>query len=123
MHDTPQKGLFNNEVRFDSSGCVRIQNIRELITWLLRDTPDWSRDQIDMMFKNGERLDVRLAKPVPLYWIYVTAWAVSDGVVHFRNDIYGLDGLDQFAAVAQEPTALMPAGGDPLAEQLALPSN
>ena len=47
MHDTPHKGLFNDEFRFDSSGCVRIQNIRELIVWLLRDTPGWSRDQID----------------------------------------------------------------------------
>ena len=39
MHDTPHKGLFNDDYRFDSSGCVRVQNIRELIVWLLRDTP------------------------------------------------------------------------------------
>ena len=97
MHDTPNKGLFNDEFRFDSSGCVRIQNIRELITWLLRDTPDWDRDHIDAMFKNGERIDAKLAQPVELHWVYVTAWAVAEGVVNFRNDIYGLDGLEQFA--------------------------
>ena len=97
MHDTPNKGLFNDEFRFDSSGCVRIQNIRELITWLLRDTPDWDRDHIDAMFKNGERIDAKLSQPVELHWVYVTAWAVADGVVNFRNDIYGLDGLEQFA--------------------------
>jgi murein L,D-transpeptidase YcbB/YkuD len=102
MHDTPQKGLFNDEYRFDSSGCVRIQNIRELITWLLRDTPGWNRDMIDEMFKNGQRLDVKLAQQVPVYWVYVTAWAVSDGVVNFRNDIYGLDGLEQFATATAE---------------------
>ena len=50
------------------------------------------------MFVNGERIDAKVAKPVPLYWIYVTAWANVDGVVHFRNDIYGLDGLEQYAA-------------------------
>lgn len=103
MHDTPNKGLFNNEFRFDSSGCVRIQNIRELITWLLRDTPGWSREQIDVMFRNGERLDVKLEKQVPVFWVYITAWAVTDGVVHFRNDIYGLDGLEQFTAQATTP--------------------
>ena len=103
MHDTPHKGLFNDEFRFDSSGCVRIQNIRELIVWLLRDTQGWNRDQIDAEFKSGERTDVKLATPVPLFWTYITAWAVTDGVVNFRNDIYGLDGLDQLSGQAAAP--------------------
>jgi murein L,D-transpeptidase YcbB/YkuD len=102
MHDTPQKGLFNNEFRFDSSGCVRIQGIRELIVWLLRDTPDQTRDQIDAEFRSGERLDVQLAEPVQLYWTYITAWAATEGVVQFRNDIYNLDGLDVYAAQQTE---------------------
>ena len=113
MHDTPTKGLFNNEFRFNSSGCVRIQNIRELITWLLRDTPGWNREMIDDMFKNGQRLDVKLAQQVPVFWVYVTAWAVSDGVVNFRNDIYGLDGLEQFATAEGEPAQLTPAAAVP----------
>lgn len=104
MHDTPGKLLFNNEFRFESSGCVRIQGIRELIKWVLRDTPEWDPSTIDQMFVNGQRVDARVAKPVPLYWVYVTAWANVDGVVHFRNDIYGLDGLDQYAQ--QTGTAL-----------------
>jgi L,D-transpeptidase YcbB len=95
MHDTSNRGLFNDEFRFDSSGCVRIQNIRELINWLLRDTPGWDRDHIDQMFINGERLDVKLAQQVPVFWVYVTAWAVNDGVVNFRNDIYNIDGINQ----------------------------
>ncbi|WP_376711605.1 hypothetical protein [Bradyrhizobium altum] len=28
------------------------------------------------------------AAGVPLYWVYVTAWATPDGVVQFRDDIY-----------------------------------
>ena len=32
-------------------------------------------------------------RPVPLYWVYVTAWATPDGVVQFRDDIYNRDGL------------------------------
>jgi murein L,D-transpeptidase YcbB/YkuD len=98
MHDTPNKGLFNNEFRFDSSGCVRIQNIRELIVWLLRDMPEWSRDRIDAEFRGGDRLDVQLSQPVQLYWTYITAWAATEGVVQFRNDIYNLDGLDLYVA-------------------------
>jgi murein L,D-transpeptidase YcbB/YkuD len=30
-------------MRFESSGCVRVQNVRDLNTWLLRDTPGWNR--------------------------------------------------------------------------------
>jgi murein L,D-transpeptidase YcbB/YkuD len=100
MHDTPGKLLFNNEFRFESSGCVRIQGIRDLVKWILRDTPGWDPATIDQMFVNGERVDAAVAKPVQLYWVYITAWANVDGVVHFRNDIYGLDGLDQYAQQA-----------------------
>lgn len=97
MHDTPGKLLFNNEFRFESSGCVRIQGVRDLVKWILRDTPGWDPATIDQMFVNGQRVDAKVAKPVQLYWVYITAWANVDGVVHFRNDIYGLDGLDQYA--------------------------
>ena len=117
MHDTPHKGTFNDEFRFDSSGCVRIQNIRELIVWLLRDTPDWSRDQIDAAFRSGERIDAKLdkKKQVPVFWAYITAWSMPDGVVHFRNDIYSLDGLDQMATALGAP-------GDGLAAPGAAPA-
>lgn len=93
MHDTPSKGLFNEEFRFDSSGCVRVQNIQQLITWLLRDNAGWNRGRVDGMFTNNQRLDVKLASPVPLYFAYISAWAQQDGVVHFRDDIYNQDGL------------------------------
>ena len=42
MHDTPFKNLFGDDFRFHSSGCVRVQNVRELVNWLLAETPSWS---------------------------------------------------------------------------------
>jgi L,D-transpeptidase YcbB len=98
MHDTPFKNLFGEDFRFHSSGCVRVQNVRELVYWLLSETPGWSRQEIDQVIKSGERKDARLARPVPLYWVYVTAWATPDGVVQFREDIYSRDGLGAVAA-------------------------
>lgn len=98
MHDTPNKELFNTEERFHSSGCVRIQGIRSLISWLLRDTPDWPQSRIDEQYRSGERVDAKLAKPVQLYWTYVTAWAAEQGIVQFRDDIYNLDGIDVYVA-------------------------
>ncbi len=29
MHDPPAKGIFGDDFRFVSSGCVRVQNVRE----------------------------------------------------------------------------------------------
>jgi L,D-transpeptidase YcbB len=98
MHDTPLKNLFGEDMRFHSSGCVRVQNVRELVNWLLMETPNWSRQEIDHVIKSGERKDAKIARPVPLYWVYVTAWATPDGVVQFREDIYNRDGLGATAA-------------------------
>jgi hypothetical protein len=97
MHDTPLKNLFGEDLRFHSSGCVRVQNVRALVDWLLRDTPGWSRQQIDAMIKSGERQDARLKKPVPVFWVYITAWATPDNVVQFRDDTYNRDNLGPYA--------------------------
>src|SRR5882724_7474799 len=93
MHDTPLKNLFGEDMRFHSSGCVRVQNVRELVSWLLMESPGWSRQEIDAVIKGGERKDARILRPVQLYWVYVTAWATPDGVTQFRDDIYGRDGV------------------------------
>ena len=92
MHDTPEKGIFGDDFRFVSSGCVRVQDVRDYVAWLLKDNQGWSRDQIDDAIRSGQRIDVKLIKPVPVYWVYVTAWATPDGVVQFRPDIYKRDG-------------------------------
>jgi murein L,D-transpeptidase YcbB/YkuD len=98
MHDTPFKNLFGEDFRFHSSGCVRVQNVRELVDWLLATTPAWSRSEIDQVIKSFERRDARLTPPVPLFWVYVTAWATADGVVQFREDIYNRDGIGSFVS-------------------------
>jgi L,D-transpeptidase YcbB len=101
MHDTPAKGIFGDDFRFVSSGCVRVQNVRDYVAWLLKDTPGWGRDQIDEVIRSGQRLDVKLVQPVAVYWVYVTAWATPDGIVQFRDDIYQRDGFG--AGVASAP--------------------
>jgi murein L,D-transpeptidase YcbB/YkuD len=93
MHDTPLKNLFGEDFRYDSSGCVRVQNVRQLVGWLLDETKGWSSDHIDQAIKSGDQINANLTKPVPLHWVYVTAWSASDGVVQFREDIYSRDGV------------------------------
>lgn len=94
MHDTPEKGLFGGDNRFHSSGCVRVQNVREYVFWILKNTPEWQQESIIQVMTNGERIDAKVADPIPLYFKYVTAWASADAIVQFRDDIYQRDGLD-----------------------------
>jgi murein L,D-transpeptidase YcbB/YkuD len=92
MHDTPLKSLFGRSVRFESSGCVRTDNIETLVVWLLRDTGGWDMQRILAVKQSGEQIDVKLVKPVPVYFTYISAWATPDGLVQFRPDIYNQDG-------------------------------
>lgn len=97
MHDTPQRSLFDKLMRFESSGCVRVQNVRDLVTWLLRDTPGWSRQAIEAEIATGNNMPITLAVEVPVYFTYFTAWASEDGVVQFRDDIYQRDTANEMA--------------------------
>ncbi len=112
MHDTPAKGIFGDDYRYISSGCIRVQNVRDYVAWLLKDTPGWDRARIDDVICSGERADVKLVEPVPVYWVYVTAWATPEGLVEFRDDIYQRDGL---GSIASDEVASPPAqeGGVP----------
>ncbi len=106
MHDTPQQGLFNKLARFESSGCVRVQNVRDLTTWLLRDTDGWSRRRIESVIKTRENTPIVLTQEVPVYFKYITAWSAKDRIVQFRDDIYQMDGDSELAlqtGLNQEP--------------------
>ncbi|MBB3949762.1 L,D-transpeptidase family protein [Aureimonas jatrophae] len=105
MHDTPQQSVFSQLMRFESSGCVRVQNVRDLIVWLARDTPGWDRSAIERTISARTRQDVNLTNPVPLHFTYLTAWATDPTVVQFRDDIYRRDGAEQLAMSEAQPTA------------------
>jgi len=91
LHDTPLKSLFGKAIRFESSGCVRVHNVSDLVAWLLQDNAGWNTSRIQTMKQSGEQIDVKVAKPTAVYLAYVSAWATPDGQVHFRPDIYSHD--------------------------------
>lgn len=90
LHDTPDPGLFGDASRFHSSGCVRVQRIPEFVTWLLKDTPGWSTETVAEFLTNGQRRDVAITHPVPVHFVYITAWGVPARPAQFRKDIYSL---------------------------------
>jgi murein L,D-transpeptidase YcbB/YkuD len=119
MHDTNQRNLFSDDYRFDSHGCSRVDNVRDLATWLLQEeNPKWTRAAIDAAIATGQREDITLPKKVPVAWIYLTAWMTRDQTIQFRNDIYDQD-EQLLEATAEEAAFFNHAGNHPLTAHLA----
>lgn len=91
LHDTPSKALFGENARFHSSGCVRVDGVNQLVSWLLRDNGDWDQGKVDLTFESLQRLDVECKARVPIHTTYITAWANRQGTVSFRDDVYEFD--------------------------------
>lgn len=114
MHDTPLKQLFSQSARAFSSGCVRVQKVFELVAWLLGDQSGWTLERVEAQITSGNKLDVKLSQPVPVHFVYITAFASGNGVAQFRPDIYGRDATfgapddPQDAVVAQQARAVTP---------------
>lgn len=112
MHDTPLKPLFDQRARAFSAGCVRVQDVFELVEWLARPEPGWeSPGQVQAVLDMGQPVDLRLSRPVPVYFAYITAWAEPDGRIEFRPDIYQRDGNARVAEVYDPDAPPMPSGG------------
>jgi murein L,D-transpeptidase YcbB/YkuD len=119
MHDTNQRNLFSDDYRFDSHGCTRVDNVRDLAAWLLQpELPKWNRAAIDATIATGERQDIVLPKKVPVAWIYLTAWMTRDQTVQFRNDIYDQD-EQLLEATAEEAAFFSQAANHPLTAHMA----
>ncbi len=90
MHDTPSRGLFQSDSRSLSSGCVRVADVSDFVTWLLG-PQGFTKEQVVEGMTQTQRRDVRLTQAVPVAWVYLTGWSAPDGTVQFRDDIYGWD--------------------------------
>jgi murein L,D-transpeptidase YcbB/YkuD len=119
MHDTNQRSLFNDDYRFDSHGCSRVDNVRDLAAWLLsEEVAKWNRAAIDAAIETGVHQEIPLPRKVPVAWIYLTAWMTRDQTVQFRNDIYDQD-EQLLEATAEEAAFFNQAANHPLTAHLA----
>jgi L,D-transpeptidase YcbB len=92
MHDTPHRELFGTNARYDSSGCVRVDQVKVVVDWILQGQDGIDATQIEMITASQENSEVKVANPPDVRFMYLTAWATEDGRVNFRPDIYRLDG-------------------------------
>ena len=79
MHDTPAKSLFNKRVRTFSHGCIRLEKPLELL------------NELGYTYDTRRNKWITLENKIPVYVEYHTVWIDDDGIVQFRNDIYGYE--------------------------------
>lgn len=116
LHDTPQRALFSQTARALSHGCVRVERALELAELLLRDVPGWTPDTTGAVLRAGRERWVVLTEAVPVVLAYWTAWVDGDGVLQFRDDLYGWDA--RLAAALESPRAGSDGSARPSASAL-----
>lgn len=90
LHDTPNHGLFQKDIRALSSGCVRVNKASELANMLLQDA-GWNNTRVSSTLKAGNTTYVNIRQRIPVQLYYLTAWVSDDGKPQFRTDIYNYD--------------------------------
>jgi len=87
LHDTPEKSLFQQDVRAASHGCIRLEQPERLAQWVL----GWDEARVRQAMESGaDDAHVDLTQKVPVYIAYFTAYA-RDGGLYFGNDVYDRD--------------------------------
>lgn len=90
LHDTPNHGLFQKDIRALSSGCVRVNKASDLANMLLQDA-GWNDARVSSTLKAGNTTYVSIRQHIPVQLYYLTAWVADDGKPQFRTDIYNYD--------------------------------
>jgi murein L,D-transpeptidase YcbB/YkuD len=87
LHDTPEKWRFQSVDRMMSHGCVRVENPRQLAALLL----GAEVEAVDRGINTDRTHRRALPHPIPVFIVYRTAVAESDGSIAFRSDPYARD--------------------------------
>jgi L,D-transpeptidase YcbB len=91
LHSTPAKALFSESRRDFSHGCVRVSDPAGLAQYVLRDSPEWTRERIEGAMNGTSPMTVTLKNHIRVFFVYGTALATEQGNVLFFDDIYGHD--------------------------------
>lgn len=88
LHDTPSRALFDKAPRLFSSGCVRVEAVDSLLTWLL---PQVELADVQTRMASGKTQQYRLPKGAPLLIAYWTVEVDADGQLRYAPDSYQHD--------------------------------
>lgn len=91
LHDTPEKGLFNRQVRGFSHGCIRLEKPFALSERLLELGGVGEGVSIDRILESEEYKPIFLDRQIPIFIEYYTVRVDDEGRANFLADIYDYD--------------------------------
>jgi len=91
LHDTPSRGLFNQQDRAFSHGCIRTEKKWKLLMSLMDDESVWNMDKINKILKSGKTTTINLPKPINIYIMYWTSRVDIENNLYFMKDVYKRD--------------------------------
>jgi murein L,D-transpeptidase YcbB/YkuD len=104
LHGTDAPGLFSQDIRDFSHGCIRVENPADLVAWVLRNNPGWDLERVKATM-NGDKnnLQVNLTTRIPVLIVYGTATVNEENQIRFFDDIYGYDAELDKALATENP--------------------
>ena len=109
LHDTPLPELFQRADRALSHGCVRVEQARELAALVLAGQAVGRPEALERAMSAGATSVVIVARPLPVYLLYWTAFVDDEGRLQLRDDPYDRDPRVA-AALARSPMAVSHPG-------------
>ncbi len=92
LHDTPAQGLFDQNQRTFSHGCIRVAHALKLAaTMLALEGREDAGSSLLAMVSAGQTQRIDLAEPIPIYITYMSVWIDETGMLQFRPDVYDRD--------------------------------
>lgn len=91
LHDTPNRGLFNQDARALSHGCIRTERALELAMTIAILGQGATREEAVAIAQSGQYTRVPVTKTMPVYITYFTMGRAIDGSLRSYADLYGRD--------------------------------
>ena len=92
LHDTNARSRFNDQARALSHGCVRTQHVVGLAKELLGDDGgEWTPTKVDTTLSSKKTVEAKFVKPLPVYIVYFSSAALTDGTIVDYQDVYKRD--------------------------------
>ena len=93
LHDTNARSRFDSRMRSLSHGCIRTKNVVGLAKTLFAEEANqkWTAEKIDEVLASKKNVQADFDKPIPVYIVYFSSAAATDGGIVNYEDVYRRD--------------------------------
>ena len=93
LHDTNARSRFDSRMRSLSHGCIRTKNVVGLAKTLFAEEGNqkWTAEKIDEVLASKKNVQADFDKPIPVYIVYFSSAAATDGRLINYEDVYRRD--------------------------------